>query len=81
MSASFLIAGELNSWEGTNLVLQSLENGERKLLMEDAADGRSAPTGVFAGRHLASLWLVGESAPLETATFSSQPESSSESEV
>ena len=33
------------SWEGTNLVLQSLENGERKLLMEDAADGRFAPTG------------------------------------
>ncbi|TDI38200.1 MAG: hypothetical protein E2P02_21170 [Acidobacteria bacterium] len=35
----------IGSWEGTNLVLQSLENGERKLLMEDAADGRFAPTG------------------------------------
>ena len=29
-------------------MLQSLENGERKLLMEDAADGRFAPTGHVA---------------------------------
>ena len=40
--------GHINSWEGTNLMLQSLENGERKLLMEDAADGRFAPTGHVA---------------------------------